>query len=223
MGGRAVNAFVAGFQASMLWLCLVGLLSLAGIGLYYAAGDALARFRKLFGKSKVQGLLAAAAIVSCVMYGGSKGVYTRSVSFPRTDIEQAYLTDTGSYVTNDLVHVSFSTFLVPQDAWIVLDYWPDGSTNETDIVTAYTATLAEFPQPLDFPFENAISNRWYCYTTWTPGPAVQTNGVWQTIWMTDRIDNRFLIPIRTRIEVDGESVAPPTPATEQEQEDNTDE
>ena len=212
---------IAGFQASLLWICAVLLLSLAGIAACPIAQDALAKLRSVFRKSKVQGILAAAAVGGAVKYGGSKG--TRNVSFPRTDIEQAYLIDSGSYVTNDLVHVSFSTFLVPQDAWIVLDYWPDGSTNETDIVTAYTATLAEFPQPLDFPFENAISNRWYCYTTWTPGPAVQTNGVWQTIWMTDRIDNRFLIPIRTRIEVDGESVAPPTPATEQEQEDNTDE
>lgn len=221
MGGHAVRDLVAGFQVSMLWLGLVGLATLAGFGLFCVSGEALARLCRLFGKSKVQGVMATAAIVCGVMYGGSKGTYTRSVSFPRTDIEQAYLTDTGSYVTNDLVHVSFNTFLVPQDAWIVLDYWPDGSTNETDIVTAYTATLAEFPQPLDFPFENAISNRWYCYTTWTPGPAVQTNGVWQTIWMTDRIDNRFPIPIRTRVEVDGERVAPPTPATQQE--DNDDE
>lgn len=218
MGGRAVTALYAGFQASMLWLCLAGLLSLAGIGLFFAAGNALARFRRLFGKSKVQGALAVFAVVSCVMYGGSKS-YTRSVSFPRTDIEQAYLIDTGSYVTNDLVHLSFTTFLVPQDAMIFLEYWPDGSTNEADFVTAYAATLENFPQPLDFPFENAISNRWYCYTTWTPGPAVQTNGVWQTIWMTDRRENRYLIPIRTRIEVDGESIAPPTP-TEQEDTDN---
>ena len=219
MGGRAVNAFVAGFQASLLWICLVGLLALAGIGLFCVLGDALARFRRLLGSSKVQGVLAAAAVVGLVHFGGSKGVYTRPVSFPRTDIEQAYLVDTGSYVTNGLVHLSFSTFLVPQNAWIVLDYWPDGSTNEADMVTAYAATLAEFPQPLDFPFANAISNRWYCYTTWTPGPAIQTNGVWQTIWMTDRRENRFLIPIRTRIVVDCESIAPP----KTEEEEDTDE
>lgn len=206
---------------ALLWLCLTALLSLAGIGLFRASASALARFRKLFGKSKVRGLLAAAGIAVCVAYGGGKGVYTRSVMFPRTDIEQAYLADAGSYVSNDVVHVAFASFIVPQDAPVFLDYWPDGSTNEADIATAYAAVLAEFPNPLDLHFENALSNRWYFYTTWTPGPAVQTNGVWQTIWMTDRRDNRFLVPVRTRIEVDGGSVAPPRPGTEQE--DNNDE
>lgn len=197
---------IAGFQASVLWLGVVGLLSLAGIGLFCAGGDALVRLRKLFGRSKVQGLLTAFAVVCAVMYGGSKG--TRNVNFPRTDIEVSYLVDAGSYVTNDLVHVAFNSYLIPSSALIVLAYWPDGSTNEEDMVTALTAPLADFPNPLDLAFENAISNRWYCYTTWTPGPAVHTNGVWQTIWMTDRRERRFLIPIRTTVEVDGETIAP---------------
>lgn len=196
---------MAGFQASLVWLCGVGLLALAAIAAFPVASDILSRLRKLFGRSKVQGLLAVAAVTLAVMYGGSK---TGSVNFPRTDPEQAYLIDNGSYVSNDVVHVSFSTFLVPQDAWILLDYWPEGSTNESEMVTAFTAKLSEFPQPLDFEFTGAISNRWYCYTTWTPGPAVQTNGVWQTIWMTDRRMNRDLIPIRTRIEVDGIGITP---------------
>ena len=87
------------------------------------------------------------------------------------------------------------------------------------------ATLADFPNPLDLAFENAISNRWYCYTTWTPGPAVHTNGVWQTIWMMDRRDNRYLIPIRTRIEDDGDLIAPPVftlPDEEEEEEGEPD-
>ena len=214
-----MRELIAGFQASLLWICAVLLLSLAGIAACQIAGHALAKLRSVFGKSKVRGMLAAAAIVGAVMYGGSKG--TRNVNFPRTDTEQAYLVDAGSYVTNDMVHVAFTSMLVPQDAPIFLDYWPDGSTNEADMVTAYAATLAEFPRPLDLYFENAISNRWYCYTTWTPGPAVQTNGVWQTIWMTDRREGRDLIPIRTWIELDGERIAPP--AAVQEEEDNDDE
>lgn len=196
---------MAGFQATLVWLCAVGLFSLAAMAAFPAASDILSRLRKLFGRSKVQGVVTVAAVCLAVMYGGSKnGV----VNFPRTDPEQAYLIDAGSYVSNNLVHVAFTTFLVPQDAWILLDYWPEGSTNESDMVTAYTAKLSEFPRPLNFEFAGAISNRWYCYTTWTPGPAVQTNGVWQTIWMTDRRMNRDLIPIRTRIEVDGIGITP---------------
>lgn len=217
-----MSAFVAGFQATMLWFCLVGLLLLAGIGLFYAVGGFFARLRRHFGKSPVEGALAAVAIVGLVMYGGSKSVYTRPVSFPRTDIEVAYLVDAGSYVTNDLVHIAFNSYLIPSSAPIVLAYCPDGSTNEEDIVTAYEATLADFPNPLDFAFENAISNRWYCYTPWTPGPAVHTNGVWQTIWMTDRRYNRYLIPIRTRIEADGDVIAPPVFTIEPEEEGEND-
>lgn len=202
-----MRELAAAWQELMTVLCLTGLAVIALCVVLAMAGDGLRRLRSLFGQSKVQGLLAAAAIVSCVMYGGSKGVYTRPVSFPRTDIEVAYLVDAGSYVTNDLVHVAFNSYLIPSSAPIVLAYCPDGSTNEEDIVTAYEASLADFPNPLDFAFENAISNRWYCYTTWTPGPAVHTNGVWQTIWMTDRRDNRYLIPIRTGIEADGKSIA----------------
>ena len=202
-----MKELIAGFQASLLWICSILLLSLAGIAACPIAREALAKLRSVFCKSKVQGMLLAAAIVGAVMYGGSKG--TRNVSFPRTDIEIAYLVDAGSYVTNDLVHVAFNSYLIPPSAPIILSYWPDGSTNEEDMVTALAGTLADFPNPLDFAFENAISNRWYCYTTWTPGPAVHTNGVWQTIWMMDRRDNRYLIPIRTWIENDGDLLAPP--------------
>ena len=210
-----MRSVVEAFQAFVMYAG-VSVLALFALGYSaYALRDSAGRLKKWIGSSSAAALL----VMVAVMYGGGK--WTRNVNFPRTDIEQAYLVDAGSYVTNDMVHVAFTSFLVPQDAPIFLAYWPDGSTNETDMVTAYSATLAEFPRPLDFYFENAISNRWYCYTTWTPGPAVQTNGVWQTIWMTDRREGRDLIPIRTWIELDGERIAPP--AAVQEEEDNDDE
>ena len=108
--------------------------------------------------------------------------------------------DAGSYVTNDLVHVAFNSYLIPSSAPIILSYWPDGSTNEEDMVTAYAATLADFPNPLDLAFENAISNRWYWYTTWTPGPAVHTNGVWQVRGFTIPGTGRAAFP-NTKVKV----------------------
>ena len=191
------------FRATVM-VAGVAILALFALGYSaYALRDSAAKLKKWLGTS------AAAALVAVlgVYYGGGKN--TRPVSFPRTDMNVAYLVDAGSYATNDLVHVAFTSYLIPQTALIFLAYWPDGSTNEEDMVTAYSATRAEFPNPLDFAFENAISNRWYCYTTWTPGPAVHTNGVWQTIWMMDRRDNFYMIPIRTWIEADGEVIAPP--------------
>ena len=147
-------------------------------------------------------LLAVAAII----VGGTKPA---GVNFPRTDPEVAYLIDNGSYVSNDVVHVDFNTFLIPDDAPITLAYWPNESTNEADFVELFTYNLSAWPRPLDFEFENAISNRWYCYTTWTPGPAAHTNGDFQQVWMSDRRENRNAIPIRTIIIEDGEQIAPP--------------
>ena len=102
---------------------------------------------------------------------------------------------------------------------MTLAYWPNESTNEEDFVEYFTAQLADWPRPLDFEFENAISNRWYCYTTWTPGPAVHTNGVWQQTWMMDRRDGQFIIPLRTAIIYDGEQIAPPRIEAEGENDD----
>ena len=217
------DALIAGFGTSVLWLCLCALAIIACAACAPGVRFVMARIRALFSRSKVQWILAAVAIVGAVMTGGSKG--TRNVSFPRTDMEMAYVVDAGSYVTNDLVHVAFNSYMIPSYGTIILSYWPDGSTNEKDMVTAYAATLADFPNPLDLAFENAISNRWYCYTTWTPGPVVHTNGVWQSIWMMDRRHNRCLIPIRTRIEDDGDLIAPPVftlPDEEEEEEGEPD-
>ena len=209
-----MKSVVDAFQASVM-IAGVSVLALFALGYSaYALRDSAARLKKWVGSSAA----AALVVVFAVFYGGSKG--TRQVNFPRTDMSVAYLVDAGSYVTNDLVHVAFTSYLIPQDAPIFLSYWPDGSTNEEDMVTAYEATLADFPNPLDFAFETAISNRWYCYTTWTPGPVVHTNGVWQSTWMTDRIENRCLIPIRTTIEVDGETIAPPQQNPKKKEDDD---
>ena len=113
---------------------------------------------------------------------------TRPVSFPYVDVEQRYLFDYGSIVSNDHVHVNFtSSVVLPSSAMIYLDYFPDGDSN-LPAITYTNATLATFPRPLDFDFPNAISNNWFCYTTWTPGPSVQTNGIAQISWQLPSID-----------------------------------
>lgn len=113
---------------------------------------------------------------------------TRPVSFPYVDIEQPYLFDNGSIVSNDHVHVNFTASVVlPSSAMIYLDYFPDGDSN-LPAITYTNATLATFPRPLDFDFPNAVSNAWFCYTTWTPGPSVQTNGIAQIMWQRPSID-----------------------------------
>lgn len=110
---------------------------------------------------------------------------TRPISFPFTDPEQRYLFDAGSIVSNDTVHLNFNASVVlPSSAMIYLDYIPTGES----AITYTNATLATFPRPLDFTFPNAVSNTWFCYTTWTPGPSVQTNGIAQIMWQLPSID-----------------------------------
>ena len=121
--------------------------------------------------------------VGMAFYGGSKGFW-RSVNFPRTDLDVAYLTDNGSRVTSNAVHLAFSpAAILPSDAEIYLDYRDAESTNDADWVTYTNATLAAFPNPLDFEFENATNYSWMCYTPWTPGAAEVTNGVVRIGWL----------------------------------------
>lgn len=208
-----MSELAAAYRVLMLAACVAGLAMILAFAVFAGLGTLCARLRIAFSNSNVSLALSTLAVLGIAHYGATKGIVTRDVIFPRTDPAVAYLEDDGSYVTNNMVHVAFKSYLIPGDAIIVLDYWPVDSTNEADVVTAVSGPLSMFPNPMDYAFENAISNRWYCYTTWTPGPAVHTNGVWQAIWMTDRRENRYLIPIRTRVEVDGEAVAPPSAGT----------
>lgn len=150
-------------------------------------------------------LFAFAALSSaCALYG-RKG----TITFPRTDADIAYLSDRGSYVTNDFVHVDFARVVAPDSAHVFFDYRQVDQTNDTDWTTLVNSTFAEFSVPTNVPFANATNYDWMVYTTWTPGPAVLTNGVWHAMWGIDRNGNGYLIPVRTAVRVDGETIATP--------------
>ena len=150
------------------------------------------------------------AAVGAVLFGGAKNGATGKITYPKTDNEIAYLTDAGSYVTNDAVHVAFTRLpMVPDTATFYLDYCALDGTNEqgvaTNWVNAKTATFADLTVPFDFAFANATNYNWLAYTDWTPGPAVQTNGVWHAYWGVDKKEGRYFIPVRTCVR-DGSSV-----------------
>lgn len=147
----------------------------------------------LLGRSLLPKAKGFAAIFAFGCLMGAKSAYptvaekstTRPVKFPYLDVEQRYLFDNGSIVSNDHVHVNFTPSVVlPSSAMIYLDYFPDVPDGDQigPAVTYTNATLATFPRPLDFDFPNAVSNTWFCYTTWTPGPSVQTNGIVRIRW-----------------------------------------
>ena len=141
------------------------------------------------------------------LYGGSKQA---TVSYPKTEEGQAYLTNNGSSVTNDAVTLNFTrSSLVPDSAWLYLDCYPLSVTNAEDVaancVTVYSNQFADISLPLTVPYENATNFNWIAYTDWTPGPIVHTNGVVNVSYkkkMGEMPANAVqIIPMRTQVSV----------------------
>ena len=131
------------------------------------------------------------------------------IGFLRTDAEIVYLIDNGSYVSNNVVHLEFSTRLLPPSAPLFLDYI---SKTEPADSTAYTnylsGSVATVPNVVEFEFENAISNRWIFYTTYTPGPNVHTNGVAVAEFIKAAKYDNVAVPKRSTIWENGERIYP---------------
>ena len=184
------------------WIMLACLLSLAVVGLMSVSPKLVRNLRRLLTHRGV-----AALAVGLALFGGAKHV---SVLFPRTDPTTAYLIDNGSYVDSDtdIVHIDFRRIIVPDSARIYVDRIQDG--DESGIwTTEYESTFADLVLPLEIHIANATNYRWMVYTDWTPGPAVQTNGVWHANWALDRRARRYIIPLRTAVRVDGATIATP--------------
>ena len=149
-----------------------------------------------------------AGVVLATLYGGAK---SGRVSYPFTDPELRYLYDAGSYVTNGYVHVDFTRLaIVPASADLQGWYRPAGSTNDAEWAQMLDTTFADFPVPQDIAFEGAETNDFQFFTTWTPGPAVHTNGVAEIMWSKGPIDaaSATVVPWRTGIYLDAKRVSP---------------
>ena len=193
----------------LLTLALGGL---AVSGLLFASALLYPYLRSAWDKATAlaRAVFCGAVVVAC-LFGGAK--HTGSITYPKTDTDVAYLTDSGSYVTNDAVHVAFTRIIVPDTATFYLDYCALDGTNSAGVATnwvnAKTATFADLTVPFDFAFAAATNYNWLAYTDWTPGPAVQTNGVWHAYWGIDRKQGRYFIPVRTCVRDGGSVIATP--------------
>lgn len=198
MGGGAV----ALAQTAILWAC-VALLSVIGAVYAYRLAE------RVWGA--LRGRLSGFQLVAFIVVAGvcSWAAQKYNVRFPRTDPQISYLTDRGSYSTEDSVHIDFTRIIVPDTATWYLDRRGLSSTNDADWVTFASGTFAEWRPPLDLPCENATNYNFMVYTDWTPGPSVVTNGVWHAMWGKDQKRMAFFIPLRTAVRVDGEVIATP--------------
>lgn len=205
---------IAEIQGALVVACMMGL---AAIGLAVALHRLLSPLAALALKAVRASVWRAAflAVFACafIFYGATKG----TISFPYTDFEKRYLVDNGSYVTNDFIHVNFTRLLAPSSADLHIDFRQWQSTNDAEWVSLVDTTFADFQLPQDIQFPNATNFNFAVYTTWTPGAAVQTNGVWHSYWGLDRKLHFHMIPVRTAVRVDDEIIA--TPKSKEHQHD----
>lgn len=198
-----IEAIANGFGAACLCLGLVGIVVVFSIAIWLNLRRTV---RTVRGKVKGTHLVALALLgAACVLYGGRKG----TITYPYTDYEMRYLVDNGSFVASNVVHVAFSRYVAPASADFFISFRQVDSTNDLDWVVFTNTTFSAFTVPADIEYPAATNYDWICYTTWTPGPTVQTNGVWHSYWGTDKKLHTHFIPIRSAVRVDGETIATP--------------
>jgi hypothetical protein len=141
------------------------------------------------------------------LHGGSK-VVSGVIRFPASEDGERWLSDNGSSLSDDVVHLDFiADDQVPDDAMIYLDrkLMTDGSYVAWTAVDSWQWGDLKDVLPIDYVFEGAISNNWYVYTDFTPGVVVITNGVlncsWQELFGDRKIDNGTLegVPLKTKV------------------------
>lgn len=186
-----------------MFTCIGGLAALLFLAVSILARKAYGIIRrKLNGRQMVVfGALACVAV-----FAAQKQV---TIEYPRTDPNVRYLTDKGSKVveTNGTViaHINYEKLnIVPNDAQYFLDARPQGSTNDAEWVNIATwrTDVEPFTQmPLEFNItgdwvtaDNWTNLQYVCYTDWSPGPAVVTNGVWHASAHYDIETGEHIVP-----------------------------
>ena len=111
-----------------------------------------------------------AAFAAAVLYGGGKS---------RVTVNDPYIEDSGSYVTNSYVHVAIvkRTPLLPDDAEILVYARELSSTNAADWVRL-APHLSYAEHPFNYLVEHATNYNYMVAANYIPAPTVHTNGVW---------------------------------------------
>ena len=179
------------FATAVLYGGIFGLAAIA-LGVFIVGASVTLRLWKRAKHCAVLAVLAFAAII----VGGTK---TGSVK-----VDDPYIVDAGSFVTNDYVHVAVAARFdfIGGDTEILIWSRELSQTNVEDWVQLVRIEegpyrLREFP--LDIPLPFATNYNFLVASNYVPEPTVHTNGVWSI--------KGFVIPAG-----DG-SLSPPSPAT----------
>ncbi len=170
-----IEALLAGFQASVLYMCAVLLMSICGIVIVVNVRRQMKVVRR---KLKGSAAVAMAVLaVSCTLLA-RKG---------RVTVADPYIQDAGSFLTNDVAHVSITkrVQMLPDDTEILVYARQVDLTNATDWVrlephlTLAQHLLVEGVYSWEYSLPNATNHDVLVAANFTPAPTVHTNGVWQ--------------------------------------------
>lgn len=164
-----IEALLAGFEASLLWLCAVALMSICGVVIVLNVRRQMKVWRR-----RLKGSVASVVAIACgvaIVYGGRKGTVT---------VSDPYIVNAGSYLANDVAHVAIAkrTQLLPDNTEILVYARRVDQTNATDWVRLEPhLTFAD--HPYDYALPNATNHDVMVAANYVPAPTAHTNGVWQ--------------------------------------------
>ena len=186
------------FQRVTLIICLCAMATIALGYAAYAMGDALARLRRLFGSSKVSGMLTLAAIVGMILYGGSK---------PTVKFDDG-LRNNGTEITNDTVRIRWTYSGIPAASSVFIDYRESGSDGEWLNLGETVASALGW----DGTLANATNYDYWVYSTYVPPVPVHTNGVWvgQAYETKSRVGAKSFLILNGKVQEHGRTIAPPS-------------
>lgn len=170
-----IEPLLVGFKASVLYVCVVAIMSICGAVIVVNVRRQMRVVRR---KLKGSAAVAMAVVaVSCTLLA-RKG---------RVTVADPYVQDAGSFLTNDVAHVSIRkrVQMLPDDTEILVYARQVDLTNATDWVrlephlTLAQHLLVEGVYSWEYALPNATNYDVLVAANFTPAPTVHTNGVWQ--------------------------------------------
>lgn len=199
-------------------ICCWGLgMCLAALFLAVVFAPVWENVRKWLSQTFVEKVLVAVFAVGIILYGGTKGGYSWRITY-----EGGIKAGTSeNLVTNDTVVVYWQRdtsegVYIPESSAVYIDCRPNTATNEEWVLLAQTTVGA---WSWTGTVENATNYDYNVWAYYIPPEPVHTNGVWTYKTHFGR-NERYAIPLRARIELNGKAIATPKEVRKDEEKDD---
>ena len=172
------------------------------------------KMRKWLSLGAIQMIFTGVFVCGLIQYGATKGWFVRYGGGIKPG-------ETANIATNDTVSLYWQRdtsggVYVPETAAVYIDYRPSTATNEEWVLLAQTTVGA-------WGWSGTVANATnYSYNVWAyyiPPEPVHTNGVWTYKTNLDR-NERYALPLRARVEVNGKAIATPKEVRKDEENDD---